>query len=158
MKSGDVRYFKHPDVWGSPIERAVIIDVGKFSSLVDVDGRITTVPNYMLFKFATLACEWAERQKRSIGQSIFGAFNQKRQQADFNFTAPKPFTPKPFTEATGTPVVWVVKGNGGSLVVLDSQEAAEATVDWLFTTTGQRCTIRTSRIQTTGVKSVSVQQ
>ena len=143
LKEGDVRYYKWPDRWGSPIERAVVKTVGERSSWVDMGGRIALVPNHMLFKFATIASEWAERQVKSLGQSIFGEFNQKRRQCDFNFTAPRPVV-----EATGSPTLWVVQGNGGSLFVVDSPEAAEAVSDWLFTTTGQRSSVRATRVHT----------
>lgn len=147
MKEGDVRFYKWPDRNGSPIERATIQSVGERCCSVEVGAgdckRVTIIPKYMLFKFATLASEWAERQKKSDHHSIFGDYNDRQRQSDFNFSAPRPVV-----DAAGSPTLWVVQGNGGSLFVLDSQEAAEKTADWLFTATGQRCTVRPSRVQT----------
>lgn len=82
MKEGDIRFYKWPDRNGSPIERATIKSVGEQSSWVEVGDRTACIPNYMLFKFATLAYEWAERQKKSVHHSIFGDYNQKMRQSD----------------------------------------------------------------------------
>ncbi len=142
-KVGDVRFYKYPDLWGSPIERAVVTQVHEGSCTVSIRNGTgsNTLPNYMLFRYACDASEWADREIKPAGKSIFEESNEKLRRSDYDFTMKKPMV-----QATGSGTFYVVTGNGGSLVLVDSLEAADAVQDWLRRATGQRSTIRAAGV------------
>lgn len=86
LRVGDIRFYKHPDRWGSPIERAEV--VGLLSALVAVrvgagrDVMTVLIPESALYETAADADRAAKAALPDDSDGIFAERNARMRAAD----------------------------------------------------------------------------
>lgn len=143
-KAGDVRFYKHPNRWGSPVERALVIAVhSPRVCTVELgegeDTRVAIVPTYWLHEFAQDAQETAERWEPEAKHvaSIYADHNERTvAKHDFDFKMKCPVVVD-----ESEPIRYVVCDDvSNSMVLADSLESAVAARTWLRKATGDATT------------------